>query len=173
MNVKLQRQKVSDDEHVDINKIVRGDRPKDDRNSANITAKQYKEIEAKRLVLEKAKRTQEQNDMKDKEAKRHTSEKAKIETLIEKHRPRTSKTPDKVSTSGTGKNAKVNGQEGTKKGKPPYKKATKDIQIKKSHKKGIEAKNANKGKPDMLLGDSVANTTAGIAKAKKKGRKDK
>ena len=82
MNVKLQRQKISDDEYVDINKIVRGDRPKDDRNSANITAKQYKEIEAKRLVLEKAKRTQGQNDMKDKEAKRHTSEKAKIETLI-------------------------------------------------------------------------------------------
>ena len=77
-----------------------------------------------------------------------------------------------MSTSDTGKNAKVNGQEGTKKGKPPYKKATKDIQIKKSHKKGIEAKNAEKGKPDTLLGDLVANTTAGIAKAKEKGQKD-
>ena len=65
--------------------------------------------------------------MKDKEAKRHTVEKAKIEALIEKHRPRTPKTPDEVSTLGTGKNAKVNGQEGTKKGKPPYKKATKGI----------------------------------------------
>ena len=80
--------------------------------------------------------------MKDKKAKRHTLEKAKIEALIEKHRPRTPKTPDEVSTSGTGKNAKINGQEGTEKGKPPYKKATKDIQIKKSHKKGIEAENA-------------------------------
>ena len=169
MNVKLRRQKVPDDEDIDINKIVRGDRPKDDRNSANITAKQYKEIEAKRLVLEKAKRTQGQNDMKDKEAKRRTSEKAKIEALIEKHRPHTPKTPDEVSTSGTGKNAKDNGQEGTKKGKPPYKKATKDIQIKKSPKKGIEAKKAKKGKPDTLLGDPVANTTAGIAKAKEKG----
>ena len=68
--------------------------------------------------------------MKDKEAKRFTLEKAKIEALIEKHRPRTPKTPDEVSTSGTGKNAKVDGQEGTEKGKPPYKKATKDIQIK-------------------------------------------
>ena len=29
--------------------------------------------------------------MKDKEAKRHTLEKAKIEALIEKHRPRTPK----------------------------------------------------------------------------------
>ena len=68
--------------------------------------------------------------MKDKEAKRHTPEKAKIEALIEKHRPHTPKTPDEVSTSGTGKNAKDNGQEGTEKDKPPYKKATKDIQIK-------------------------------------------
>ena len=138
-NVKTRRQKVPDDEDIDINKIVQGVRPKDDRNSATITAIQYKEKEAKRLVLEKAKRIQGQNDMKDKEAKRFTLEKAKIEALIEKHRPCTLKTPDEVSTLGTGKNAKVDGQEGTKKGKPPYKKATKDIQIKKSRKKGIEA----------------------------------
>ena len=107
--------------------------------------------------------------MKDKEAKRFTLEKAKIEALIEKHRPRTPKTPDEVSKLGTGKNAKVDGQEG----KPPYKKATKDIQIKKSCKKGIEAKNAEKGNPDTLLGDPVAYTTTSIAKAKEKGQKDK
>ena len=83
------------------------------------------------------------------------------------------KTPDEVSTSGTGKNAKVDGQEGTKNGKPPYKKATKDIQIKKSCKKGIEAKNAAKGNLDTLLGDPVANTARGIEKAKEKGQKDK
>ena len=124
-------------------------------------------------MLEKAKRIQGQNDMKDKEAKRFTLEKAKIEALIEKHRPCTLKTPDEVNTSGTGKNTKVDGQEGTKKGKPPYKKATKDIQNKKSHKKGIETENAKKGNPDMLLGDPVANTTLGIAKAKEKGQKDK
>ena len=135
MNVKTQRQKVPDDKDIDINKIVRGDRPKDNRNSATITARQYKEKETKRLALEKAKRIQGQNDMKDKEAKRFTLEKAKIEALIEKHRPHTLKTPDEVSTSGTGKNAKVDGQEGTEKGKPSYKKATKDIQIKKSCKK--------------------------------------
>ena len=173
MNVKIQRQKVPDDEDIDINKIVRGDRPKDDRNSATITAKQYKEKEAKRLALENAKRIKGQNDMKDKETKRFMSEKAKIEALIEKHRPHTPKTPDEVGTLGTGKNAKVDGQEGTKKGKPPYKKATKDIQIKKSHKKGIEAENAKKGNPDTLLGDPVANTAVGIAKAKEKGQKDK
>ena len=75
--------------------------------------------------------------MKDKEAKGFTLEKAKIEALIDKHRPHTPKTPDEVSTSGTGKNTKVDGQEGTGKGTPPYKKATKDIQIKNSPKKGI------------------------------------
>ena len=173
MNVKTQRQKVPDDEDIDINKIAQSNRPKDDRNSANITAKQYKEKEAKRLVLEKAKRIQGQNDMKDKEVKRLILEKAKIEALIEKHRPHTPKTPEEMNTSGTGKNAKVDGQEGTEKGKPPYKKATKDIQIKRSCKKGIEAENAKKGKMDTLLGDPVANTTTGIAKAKEKGQKDK
>ena len=97
-NVKTGRQKVPDDEDIDINKIVRGDRPKDDRNTANTTAKHYKENEAKKLVLEKAKRIQGQNDMKDKEAKRFTLEKAEIEALIAKHRPHTPKTPDKVNT---------------------------------------------------------------------------
>ena len=76
-NVKTQRQKVPDDEDIDINKIVHGDKPKDDRNSANITAKQYKEKEAKRLALEKAKRIQGRNDMKDKEAKDLCQEKPK------------------------------------------------------------------------------------------------
>ena len=100
-------------------------------------------------------------------------EKAKIEALIEKHRLHTPKTPDEVNKLGTGKNAIEKGLEGTKKGKPPYKKATKDIQIKKSCKKGTEAKNAEKGKADTLLGDPVANTTTGIEKAKEKGQKDK
>ena len=172
-NVKIQRQKVPDDEDIDIDKIVRGDKPKDDRNSATKTEKQYKEKEAKRLVLEKAKRIQVQKDMNDKEAKRFAIEKAQIEALIEKHRPHTLKTPPKVSRSCTDKNPKVDGQEGTEKGKPPYKKATKDIQIKKSHKKGKEAKNAKRGNPDTLLGDLVANTTTGTEKAKEKGQKDK
>ena len=64
---------------------------------------------------------------------------------------------------------KIRIKRGPKKGKPPYKKATKDIQIKKSRKKGTEAKNVKKGKPDTLLGDLVANTTTGIPKAKEKG----
>ena len=78
-----------------------------------------------------------------------------------------------MSTSGTGKNAKVDGQEGTKKGKPLYKKATRDSQIKKSCKKGKKAKNADKGNLDTLLGDLVANTATCIEKAKEKGLKDK
>ena len=107
--------------------------------------------------------------MKDKEANRFAIEKAQIEALIEKHRPCTPKTPDEVTRSGTGKNAKVDGQEGTKNGKPPYKKATKDIQIKKSHKKGKETENAERGNTDTLLGDLVANTATGT----EKGQKDK
>ena len=83
--------------------------------------------------------------MKGKEANRLAIEKAQIEVLIEKHRPHTPKTPDKVSRSGTGKNAKIDGQEGNKKEKPPYTKATKDIQIKKSCKMGKEAKNTERG----------------------------
>ena len=47
--------------------------------------------------------------MKDKEAIRFTLGKAKIEALIEKHRPHTLKTPDEVNTLATGKNAKVDG----------------------------------------------------------------
>ena len=73
--------------------------------------------------------------MKDKVGNRFAIEKAQIEALIEKHRPCTPKTPDKVSRSGTGMKAKVDGQEGNEKEKPPYKKATEDIQIKKSHKR--------------------------------------
>ena len=110
-----------------------------------------------------------QKDMKDKETKRFAIEKAQIEALIEKHRPHTPKTPDEVSRLGTGKNAKVDGQEGTKKEKPPYKKATKDVQIKKSCKKGKEAKNAERGNTDTLLGDPMDNTATGT----EKGQKDK
>ena len=87
--VKIQRQKVPDDGDNDIDKIVKGDKPRDDRNSATKIEKQYKDKEAKRLVLEMAKRIQMQKDMKDKEAKRFAIEKAQIEALIEKHRPDT------------------------------------------------------------------------------------
>ena len=173
VNINMKGQKVPDDENIDINKIAQGDRPKGGRNMANITAKQHKDKEAKRLVPEKAKRIQGKNDSKNIEAKRHMIEKAKIEALIEKHRLRTLKTPDKVNKSGTGKNAIEKGQEGTSKGKPPYKKATKDIQIKKSCKKGTEATNAETDKVDTLLGDPVANTTTGIENKKGKGQKDK
>ena len=38
-----QRQKVPDDEDIDIDKIVKGDKPKDDRKSATKIEKQYRE----------------------------------------------------------------------------------------------------------------------------------
>ena len=168
----MKGQKVPDDENIYINKIAQGDRPKGGRNMADITTKQHKDKEAKRLVPEKAKSIQGQNDSKNTEDKRYMIEKAQIEALIEKHRLRTPKTPDEVNKLGTGKNATEKKQEGTEKGKPPYKKATKDIQIKKSCKKGIEATNAKTGKEDTLLGDPVAKTITGIEKEKGKGQKD-
>ena len=112
--VKIQGQKVPDDEDIDIDKIVKGNKPNDDRKSATKIEKQYREKEAKRLVLENAKRIQIQKDMKNKEAKRFALEKAQIEALIEKHRPHILRTPDGVNTSGTGKNANIDGREGTK-----------------------------------------------------------
>ena len=74
---KTQRQKVPDDGDVDIDKIVKDDKPKDDRKSATKIERQSREKEAKRLVLDKAKRIQIQKDMKDKEAKRFALEKPK------------------------------------------------------------------------------------------------
>ena len=74
-----------------------------------------------------------------------------------------------MNTSGTGKNANINGKEGTEKGKPPHKKATKASQIKTSQNKGDKA---NKGNPDTLLGDHMGNTKKGTYKAKEKGKKD-
>ena len=99
--VKTQRQKVPEDEDINIAKIVKDDKPKHDRNRATEIERQLREKEAKRLVLEKAKRLQIEKDMKDKEAKRLASEKAQIEALIEKHRPRTPKMPDEVNMLGS------------------------------------------------------------------------
>ena len=106
--------------------------------------------------------------MKEKEAKRLALEKAQIEALIEKYRPHTLKTPDEVNTLGTGKNANIDGQKGTEKGKPPHKKATKASQIKMSQNKGDKV---NKGNPDTLLGDPMVNIKICTYKAKEKGKK--
>ena len=114
-------QKVPDDENIDINKIAQGERPKEGRNTADITAKQHKDKEAKRLVPEKVKRIQGQNDSKNIEAKRHMIEKAKIEALIEKHRLCTPKTPDEVNKLGTGKNAIEKGKRRPEKVNPHIK----------------------------------------------------
>ena len=120
VNINTKGQKVPDDENIDINKIAQGKRPKEGRYMANITAKQHKDKEAKKLVPEKVKRIQGQNDSKNIEAKRHMIEKAKIEHSL-RNRLRTPKTPDEVNKLGTGKNAIEKGQEGTRKGKPHIK----------------------------------------------------
>ena len=53
--VKKQRQKVPDDEDIDMAKIVKDDKPRHDRQKALETKRQLQEKEAKRLVLAKAK----------------------------------------------------------------------------------------------------------------------
>ena len=53
--VKTQRQRVPDDEDIDIAKIVKGDKPKHDSKRATNIERQLREKEAKRLALEKAK----------------------------------------------------------------------------------------------------------------------
>ena len=74
-----------------------------------------------------------------------------------------------MDTSGTGKNANIDGKEGTKKGKPPHKKATKASQIKTSQNKGDKA---NKSNSDTLLGDPMVNTKKSTYKTNEKGKKD-
>ena len=54
--VKTQRQKVPNDEDIDIAKIVKDDKPKYDRKRATELERQLREKEAKILALEKAKR---------------------------------------------------------------------------------------------------------------------
>ena len=147
-----------------MDKIVKDDKPRYDRKRATEIERQLKEKEAKTLVLEKAKRLQIEKDIKEKEAKRLALEKGQIE-----HKPCTPKTPDEVNTSGTGKNADIDSKEGTKKGKPQHKKATKASQIKISQNKGDKA---NKVNLDTLLGDPMVNTKKGTYKAKEKGQKD-
>ena len=104
--------------------------------------------------------------MKEKEAKRLALEKAQIEALIDKYRPHTPKTPDKVNKLGTGKNANIDGQKGTERGKLTHKKATKASKIKTFQNKDDKA---NKGNSDTLLGDPLVNTKKGTYKAKEKG----
>ena len=68
---------------------------------------------------------------------------------------------------------KIRVKRGLKKVNPHIKRQQRISKLKKSHKKGTEAINAKKGKPDALLGDSVANTTTGTDRAKARGQKDK
>ena len=80
--------------------------------------------------------------MKDKEANRFAIEKVQIEVLIEKHRPRTLKTPDEVSRSGTGKNAKADGQERNEKKKPHIKRQQRISRLKSPAKREKKPKKA-------------------------------
>ena len=123
--------------------------------------------ENRRLQAEKDRQLQIEKDLKEKEAKRHALEKAKIPALIDKHRPHTPNTPNEVNILGTGINANINDKEGAKKAQPPYKKATKASQIKSSHNKGTKP---NKDMPDALLGDPIVNTKRILKRPKQQGK---
>ena len=175
--IRKQRQKVPDDENIEMDKIVKDNTPRyaikqdlkevlHDRKIANETERQLKEN--RKLKAEKDRQLQAEKDIKEKEAKRLVLEKAQIEALIKKHKPCTPKTPDEVNTLGTGKNANIDGKEGTEKGKHPHKKATKASQIKMSQNKGDKP---NKGKSDTLLGDPMVNTKKSTKRPKLQGKK--
>ena len=171
-----QRQKVPDNEEIDMDKIVKDDTPryamKQDlkdvlhaRKVATETEKQSKEN--RRLQAEKARQLQIEKDTKEKEAKILELEKAEMEALIAKHRAHTLITPDEVNKWGTGNNANKNEKQGTEKIQPQYKKAAKANQIKSSQNKGV---NPDKDVQDALLGDPSANTKKNTKKAKATGR---
>ena len=129
-----QRQKVPDDEVIDMDKIAKDDMPrytikqelKDVLHARKLATEIERQLKENRTVqAEKARQLQIDKDLKEKEAKRHTLEKAKIAALIDKHRSRTPSTPDEINIPGTGNNADINDKEGTEMVQPPYKKATK------------------------------------------------
>ena len=62
---------------------------------------------------------------------------------------------------------------GPKKVNPCIKRQQRISILKSPTKREKEAENAEKGNPDTLLGDPVANTAIGIDKTKEKGQKDK
>ena len=167
-----QRQKVPDDKEIDMDKIAKDDMPrytikqelKDVLHARKVATEIERQLkENRRLQAEKARQLQIEKDIKEKEAKRHAVEKAKIAVLIDKHRSRTLSTPDEVNRLGTGINADINDKEGTEKAQPPYKKATKASQIKLSQNKGTKP---NKDRPDALLGGPIVNTKKNTKKAK-------
>ena len=170
-----QRQKVPDDEEIDMDKIAKDDMPryaierdlKDVLHARKVATEIERQLkENRRLQAKKARQLQMEKDIKEKEAKRHALEKAKIAALIDKHRSHTPKTPDEVNKLGTGNNADTNEKQGTEKVQPQYKKATKASQIKSSQNKGT---NPDKDMQDALLGDLIVNTKKNMKKAKATG----
>ena len=170
-----QRQKVPDNEEIDMDKIAKDDMPrytikqelKDVLHARKVATEIERQLkENRRLQAEKARQLQIEKDIKEKEAKRHALEKAKIAALIDKHRSHTPSTPDEVYKLGTGINADTNEKEGTEKAQPQYKKATKASQIKSSQNKGTKP---DKDRPDALLGDPIGNTKKNTKRPKQQG----
>ena len=174
----MQKQKVPDDEEIDMDKITKDDTPRyaikrdlkdvlQARKVATEIEKQSKEN--RRLQAEKARQLQMEKDIKEKDAKRHVLEKAKIVALIDKHRAHTPNTPDEVNKLGIDINANTNDKQGTEKVQPQCKKATKASQIKSSQNKGTKP---DKDMQDAILGDPIANAKENMKKAKATGQTD-
>ena len=98
-----QRQKVPDNEDIDMDKIAKDDTPrytikqelKDVLHARKLATEIERQLkENRRLQAEKARQLQIEKDIKEKEAKRLALEKAKITALIDKHRSHTPSTPD-------------------------------------------------------------------------------
>ena len=113
-----------------MDKIAKDDTPrhaikrdlKDILHARNVATEIERKLkENRRLQAEKARQLQMEKDIKEKEAKRRTLEKAKIAALIDTHRSHTPKTPDEVNKASTGKNANTNSKQGTEKVQPQYK----------------------------------------------------
>ena len=112
-----------------MDKIAKDDTPrhaikrnlKDVLHARNVTTEIERQLkENRRLQAEKARQLQMEKDMKEKEAKRRTLEKAKIAALIDKHRSRTPNTPDEVNKLGTGNNVDANEKQRPEKVQPQY-----------------------------------------------------
>ena len=106
---KKQRQKVPDNEEINMDKIAKDDTPRHaiKRDSKGVMHARNVATEIERQLKEN-RQLQMEKDRKEKEAKRCALEKAKIAALIDKRRSCTLKTPDKVNKSGTGNNADTN-----------------------------------------------------------------
>ena len=148
---------TSDDENIEIDKIVKDDSAKYKANQElknvlharkTATDAERKLKDERKLHAEIQRQIQIEKNMKEKEAQRIANEKAKIEKLIAKHRPDKTQTPDEVDQMGTGNES--TDEDIIETVPHEYKKAKKLGQIKSSRNR---PERPEKAKDDPLIGD--------------------